>query len=201
MQLFLIIAFAILLDQGSKMFIQSTMHLGDSLPVIWGIFHITFIKNPGAAFGVLANRTSLFVAITVLVVLVILALYRQIPPEWKILRIGLAMLVGGALGNLLDRVRMGTVVDFLDLRFWPIFNLADTFVVVGVILLCWELLRPNPVGNKKRVEGEINGGGISTTICGYRECGKSPGCFYQPANTPPEPQPCTGTDCRRKGHG
>ncbi|MHB1419636.1 MAG: signal peptidase II [Bacillota bacterium] len=142
LQLILIIAGVVLLDQGSKLVIQSIMRSGESLPVIWGIFHITFIRNTGAAFGVLANRTNLFVAVTILVVLIILVFYRYVSPEWKLLRIGLAMLVGGALGNMLDRIRMGSVVDFLDFRVWPVFNVADSFVVIGVILLCWELLRP-----------------------------------------------------------
>ncbi len=130
------------IDQLSKYIIRTTFQPNESLPVIKSIFHLTYIHNPGAAFGILAYKTPVFVGVTLLVVLIILAAYHYLTPERVYLRLALAMMLGGALGNLLDRLRFGYVIDFLDFRIWPVFNLADMAIVGGVILLCWELLGP-----------------------------------------------------------
>ncbi len=122
----------ILLDQISKFLIENSMELGDSLPVIEGIFHITYILNPGAAFGILENQRLFFILIATIMILMTGYIYPRIPQKSKMLRLGVGMLFGGAVGNLIDRIRTGLVVDFFDFKIWPIFNIADIFIVVGV---------------------------------------------------------------------
>ncbi|WIW71820.1 signal peptidase II [Anaerosinus gibii] len=122
----------ILLDQISKFLIENSMELGDSLPVIEGIFHITYILNPGAAFGILENQRLFFILIATIMILMTGYIYPLIPQKSKMLRLGVGMLFGGAVGNLIDRIRTGLVVDFFDFKIWPIFNIADIFIVVGV---------------------------------------------------------------------
>jgi len=114
----------------------------ESLPVIKSVFHITYVNNPGAAFGLLANKTPIFIGVTLVVAVFILLTYNYLPPGRTLLRLALALMLGGAMGNLIDRVRFGYVIDFLDFRVWPVFNLADMAIVTGVVLLCWHILAP-----------------------------------------------------------
>jgi signal peptidase II len=138
----LLVALVLGIDQLSKYIIRANFQPNESLPVINSVFHLTYVNNPGAAFGLLAYKTPVFVTVTLLVAVVILVAYRFLPPDRILLRLALALMLGGALGNLIDRLRFGYVVDFLDFRIWPVFNLADMAIVGGVILLCWELLGP-----------------------------------------------------------
>ncbi len=138
---FFVIAATYAADQLSKAAVQMLMCRGESIPVAPPVFYITYIMNPGAAFGLLANRTPFFIAIGVLLIVAVLVGYRRIPEENVLLRYGLALLLGGALGNLTDRLRYGQVVDFLDFRVWPVFNIADMAIVVGVCLLLWDLIK------------------------------------------------------------
>jgi signal peptidase II len=131
----------IVIDQLTKLAVVSTMSLNQSVPVIPNVFHITYVHNFGAAFGILAHRTGFFILITVAVVLFILFFLRQVPGEHTLLRVALALQLGGALGNLIDRVRFGYVVDFFDFRVWPVFNVADIAIVTGIGLLILDLAR------------------------------------------------------------
>lgn len=131
----------IIIDQLSKYIVLSNMTQLQSIPIIPQVFHLTYIQNPGAAFGVLAHRTSFFIVITILMIIGISIFYFRIERQNYFLRVGLALQVGGAVGNLIDRVRLGKVVDFLDFRVWPIFNLADSAIVIGVALICWEIIK------------------------------------------------------------
>ncbi|MGI6285401.1 signal peptidase II [Neomoorella humiferrea] len=142
MPFLLLVALILGLDQLTKYIVRVNFQPNESLPVINSVFHLTYVNNPGAAFGLFAYKTPVFVAITVLVVAVILIAYRTLPPGSPVMRLALALITGGALGNLIDRLRFGYVVDFLDFRVWPVFNLADVAIVSGVILLCWQLLGP-----------------------------------------------------------
>lgn len=138
----LLIAFGIfVLDQLTKTYIIHTMELGDSIPVIENIFHITYIKNPGAAFGILQHQTGLFIAIAGLLMGAVWYFYPRLPQGYPLLRLAIALQVGGAAGNLLDRVRTGYVTDFFDFRIWPVFNVADIAIVMGVGLLFLEIVR------------------------------------------------------------
>lgn len=124
------------------MLVVRLMTLGESIPVINDVFHLTYLHNPGGAFGILAYRTWFFILVALVVVLLIFGFLRHVrPPGNSWLTAALALQLGGTLGNLLDRIRQGYVIDFLDFRFWPVFNLADTSIVVGVFLLLWQLSR------------------------------------------------------------
>jgi signal peptidase II len=135
-----VIALLVLLaDQAAKLLVVRLMTLGQSIPVIRDVFYLTYVHNPGGAFGILAYRTWFFVVVALAVTALILVFFRRIRPVNSWLTVALAMQLGGTLGNLLDRLRQGYVIDFLDFRFWPVFNLADTSIVVGVFLLLWQL--------------------------------------------------------------
>ncbi|MGE3271305.1 MAG: signal peptidase II [Chloroflexota bacterium] len=113
-----------------------------SVPVIGEYIRLTYVENRGAAFGVLQNQTAFFILVGVIVISVIIASYRYIPePSW-ILNICLGLQMGGAIGNLIDRIQVGYVVDFIDLTFWPVFNIADSAICVGVVGLAWSVLFP-----------------------------------------------------------
>lgn len=132
-------------DQGIKYYIQSHMTLGLSIPVVNQVFHITYILNPGAAFGLLEHQTKLFVAVAFGMLAALLYFYRHIAAGHWLLRLGTGLLAGGAIGNLIDRIKTGYVVDFLDFRIWPVFNSADIAIVTGVGCLIYSMLRyPEP---------------------------------------------------------
>ena len=131
----------LVLDQLSKLLVRRLMWEGESIVVVPRVFHLTYIRNPGAAFGLLAHQTAFFIGIALVVVGAVLFGHRYIPDESRAMRFALGLLAGGALGNLLDRLRFGRVVDFLDFRVWPVFNLADTAIVIGACLLVLEVWR------------------------------------------------------------
>ena len=135
-----IVFFLILADQAIKFLVVSLMELGESIPVFAGIFHITDIENPGAAFGLFANQRLIFIVAGVLVIAAACLMYRRLMSEKAIIRWGVALLLGGAVGNLIDRLRIGGVIDFLDFRIWPVFNIADIGICVGVALLMYALI-------------------------------------------------------------
>ena len=139
--IFLIAMLIFLADQGAKQMIVRTMSLNQSFPVLSNIFHITYVHNYGAAFGILAHRMGFLVVVTVAVVLLMLFFLHNLNGEHKLLRFALALQLGGAVGNLLDRIRLGYVVDFFDFRFWPVFNVADMAIVAGIGLLILDFAR------------------------------------------------------------
>jgi signal peptidase II len=132
------------LDQATKASIMQTMRLHESVPIIPNFFSLTYIRNPGAAFGILATSSTgfrlLFFAFTSLFALVLLGtiFFRLQQDDWMG-QISIAGILGGAVGNLLDRVRLGEVIDFLDFYVngyhWPAFNVADAAISVGVFFL------------------------------------------------------------------
>lgn len=113
-----------------------------SIPILGDIVKLTYVENRGAAFGVLQNQTAFFVLVGVIVISVIIASYRYIPePSW-VLNLCLGMQMGGAIGNLIDRIQVGYVVDFIDLTYWPVFNIADSAICIGVAGLAYSVLFP-----------------------------------------------------------
>lgn len=126
----------VVLDQLSKLGIREAMMLHESIPVVPGVFHITYILNRGAAFGILENQRWLFLAIALLLFAVYGWFRKRIPAHWLV-QAGVGMLLGGALGNAIDRWLQGAVTDFFDFRVWPVFNVADMGIVIGVVLLLW----------------------------------------------------------------
>ena len=138
------------LDQISKMYVISVMTLHSSHPVIDGFFNITYVRNPGAAFGFLANAAPMFRSLFLIVVsaaaiVMILWFLAKNKSAGMFLTFALSLILGGAVGNLLDRIRFGSVVDFLDFYIaswhWPAFNVADSAISVGAVLLIVEMLR------------------------------------------------------------
>jgi len=132
-----------ILDQLVKWLVQTEMDLGETIPVIPHIFHLTYIHNPGAAFGILPHQEWFFLAIVVILFAAYFVMRKKIPQKPVYFPMAVAMLLGGALGNAIDRVRYGSVVDFFDFRIWPIFNVADIFICVGVALIVFYFWRHN----------------------------------------------------------
>ena len=133
----------IIADQMTKYVILRTIGLHATIPVIPGFFHITHVQNPGGAFGFLADqspmvRSVLFLAVSTLAVGLVLWFYHKTPPTHRWLAAGFALIFGGAVGNLVDRGRIGKVVDFLDFFIngwhWPAFNVADSAITVGITI-------------------------------------------------------------------
>ena len=134
----------LLLDQLSKWYIRSTLDLYASIPVIDACFHVTHVRNPGGAFSLFADvgdtwRASFFLIASGLAIGTLLYFVRQVAPRQRWLLFALASVLGGALGNLVDRLTTGMVTDFLDLHWrgyhWPAFNVADSFITTGVVIL------------------------------------------------------------------
>lgn len=135
LRLIVTVTLIVIADQLTKQLIISTMEVGQSIAVINNFFYITYVRNPGAAFGMLPYQTVFFVIVTVVVAALLLYYYRTLPGGYTWLRFGLALQLGGAIGNLIDRVREGYVVDFLNFTVWPpVFNLADSAIVVGIAI-------------------------------------------------------------------
>jgi len=143
--------FVILFDQGSKFFIQSKMKIGESIPIIKGIFHITYIENPRTAFGLFEYQTMFFMVAALISVILAILIYKKIVfKKDSFMYIPLTLVLGGAAGNLIDRVRIdGRVIDFLDFRIWPIFNCADMAIVCGMLILLIHFLFYTKEENKE----------------------------------------------------
>ncbi|MGA1847215.1 signal peptidase II [Deferribacter abyssi] len=148
-RIFIIISFLILiLDQYTKYLIKKNFHLFEIKPIIKGFFNLTYILNPGAAFGFLANlnekyRQLFFVLVTFIAVIIVIYLF--IKENKSILRkISYSLILGGALGNFIDRLFIGKVVDFLDFYIstyhWPAFNVADSSISIGILLLILDMV-------------------------------------------------------------
>jgi signal peptidase II len=126
----------LVLDQVTKALAVAYLRPGASLPLT-GWLQLTYVENRGAAFGLLQDQTALFILVGLIVVGGLIASYRHLPTVSPLLNLGLGLQLGGALGNLIDRVRQGYVVDFVDLSWWPVFNVADAAIVVGVGVLAY----------------------------------------------------------------
>ena len=134
-------ALVVVADRVTKYLVVTNMTEGQSLPVVEGIFHWTYVLNPGAAFGMMAHNRILFLAVGAAVVAAVWYFRRDILAEGPLVRSGAALFLGGALGNLWDRVRTGLVVDFFDFRVWPVFNVADIAICVGAALVVLGIFR------------------------------------------------------------
>jgi signal peptidase II len=137
---------AVAADQATKRLVSSQLALGDSVNVL-GPLDIHHVQNSGIAFGLFSSATSIVIVVTALAVLWMLVFFARSGSRHPALPVGLGLLLGGSVSNLVDRIRLGYVTDFLDLTFWPAFNLADAFIVAGVALLLALLAfadRPGP---------------------------------------------------------
>jgi len=152
----------VILDQISKYIIKSTMQLYESFNVLGSFFKITYIENAGMAFGIQMGNRPIFVILSILAAIIVFVYLLRMPNDQFLFRFSLALIMGGAIGNLIDRLAVGRVVDFLDVEFfdislpsfqflcidfpgyslsrWPVFNVADSAVTCGMILIIWHIL-------------------------------------------------------------
>ena len=136
MLVWLTIAGIWIIDRVLKVLVQGNFHPGESVIIIPKVFHLTYVLNPGAAFGLMPGRSWIFILTAALVMVGIIYAQFKIPREDWLTRLSLGMIGGGALGNLYDRVVIGKVVDYLDFQIWAfVFNFADSAIVVGAGLL------------------------------------------------------------------
>lgn len=129
------------LDQFTKWIVLSHMELGETIPIIPKVFHLTYILNPGAAFGILPHQKWFFLLIVGILYVAFFIGRKRMPEKPLYLPVAVGMLLGGALGNAIDRAVIGSVIDFFDFRIWPIFNVADIFVTVGIGLIAFYFWR------------------------------------------------------------
>lgn len=145
----IVVAVGVVLDQVSKLAIDRSMQLHQSFPVIDGIMNVTYVRNRGAAFSFLSEaswRLPFFVVVTLIACAVIVVALRRMAADQTLGQLAVSMVFAGALGNLIDRIRVGEVVDFIDVYWrqyhWPAFNVADMFICVGVALVLLDMIRP-----------------------------------------------------------
>lgn len=135
----------IIIDQLSKIIIVNNLTNNKSIEVIKSFFYLTYTNNKGAAFSILTGRRILLILVALVVIGVLIYYVRKNKIEGKVNKIALSLVIGGSIGNLIDRILRGAVVDFIDVKIFgynfPIFNLADTFIVIGVFLLIIEMFR------------------------------------------------------------
>ena len=134
------------IDQASKLYINKVMELHSSITVVQNFFNITYMRNKGAAFSFLSNfsyRIPFFILVSLIAIAVIVSVLYKLRPDQKFAAVSLSLILSGALGNLIDRVRLGEVIDFLDAHWyehhWPAFNVADSAICVGVFLLAIDM--------------------------------------------------------------
>lgn len=155
---FIIIAVVVVLDQLTKYLIRTNIDLNVSVPLIDGVFHITYIHNSGAAFSIFQNKTGFLIAMQLIVITAVLIylFVKQKKDHWCLL-VSLSLIAAGGVGNLIDRARNGYVVDFLDIRIWPIFNVADISVCVGCGLLILYMFFIEPKAGRNKKQERTNG--------------------------------------------
>ncbi len=155
---FLILLVVVPLDQLTKFWVRTNMFLGESRPPD-GFFRITYVQNTGASFGIFPDAATFFTAFSTasfVIILVVAVFFRSYikPIDTNLGKLTLGLVSAGTLGNLIDRYTLGYVVDFLDFRFWPVFNVADSAIVAGAILMAYIIL----ISYRS---GEANNGGQS----------------------------------------
>lgn len=143
MQYFLVAFIVLIIDQITKWLVVNNMTIGQSIPLIQDVFYLTSHRNAGAAFGILQGQRLFFIIVTVIVVIGVIYYLLKVKNEKPLMAWSLALVLGGAIGNFIDRLLTGEVVDFFDVKIslgqfyydFPIFNIADSALVIGVGLL------------------------------------------------------------------
>lgn len=147
---YLLMAAIVALDQVTKALVDRWMSLHESRPVVEGLVHLTYVRNRGAAFGLLSDaelpfQSALFSVVSLAALAAIAAYFFRLPDRSRLARLALSLVMGGAVGNLIDRARLGSVIDFVDVfwgpHHWPAFNVADSAISIGVALLVIDMLR------------------------------------------------------------
>jgi len=150
---------AVVADQLTKHIVGRTLGLGESVDIL-GPFSIHHVQNSGIAFGLFASRTGIVILITGIAVGLMLWFFAHSAKRHPVLPVALGLVLGGSIANLIDRVRLGHVTDFLDFVAWPAFNLADTFIVVGVAMLFGALVladRPDRIHGARGGDSALHG--------------------------------------------
>ncbi len=127
------------MDQSSKVLIRRILSPGQSITFL-KFFRIPVVENPGAAFGFLPGYQIIFLITTLVAIIFIIVYYRQLKSHERAVKFALGLELGGAMGNLTDRVFFGRVTDFIDFRIWPVFNVADIAIILGLLLLGWAII-------------------------------------------------------------
>ncbi|MGE5395988.1 MAG: signal peptidase II [Chitinophagales bacterium] len=139
------------LDQLTKYLVRAYMEVNQSIPLIQNILHLSYVRNQGAAFGLFPGLQEILMFSAIVVIIgVLIYIRKQQPPALTVF--SLVLIAAGAAGNLIDRLVFNSVIDFMDFRFWPVFNVADSSLVVGTILLAWLILFPR----KEEHNGQSN---------------------------------------------
>lgn len=155
--IFFIAILVVVFDQVSKLLLSRNLPLNSSIPVIKDFFHLTLVHNTGIAFGALKDNSRIILLVTVVGVgLIIYSMKKDLfTPKLTlnsktllIRKLSIGFILGGAVGNMIDRLRFGYVVDFLDFRIWPVFNLADSCITIGAVILFWNLFISQKASNK-----------------------------------------------------
>jgi signal peptidase II len=131
---------AVAADQATKQIVASQLHLGEEVHVL-GPFTLHHVQNSGIAFGLFSNSTPVVTVLTAIAVAWMVWFFARAGSRHPVLPTALGLLIGGSLSNLADRIRLGHVTDFLDVKYWPAFNLADSFICIGVAILLLTLVR------------------------------------------------------------
>lgn len=135
----LVFASAVLADQGTKAIVTGALSLGEAVEIA-SFFQIHHVRNSGIAFGFFADGTAIVIGLTTVAVGAMVWFFRRSAQRHRLLPVAFGLVLGGSVSNLVDRLRLGNVTDFLDPAYWPAFNLADTFIVVGVATLFWSFV-------------------------------------------------------------
>lgn len=164
---YLLMASIVALDQATKFLVDRFMSLHESRPVIEGLLNLTYVRNRGAAFGLLSDaelpfQSALFSVVSLAALAAIAAYFFRLPDQSRLARLALSLVMGGAIGNLIDRARLGSVIDFVDVfwgpHHWPAFNVADSAISVGVALLVIDMLRAPHEETRGLAESAASGG-------------------------------------------
>ncbi|MCX5677682.1 MAG: signal peptidase II [Candidatus Omnitrophica bacterium] len=139
-RIFLAAGLVFVADRLTKYFIIKSITPGQSIKVIPDVFHITLVFNNGAAFGVLQNCALFFIIFSFAAIALMLLIIYKAHQLDTLLAVSLALILGGAAGNLVDRLKFGYVIDFLDFRIWPVFNIADSCISIGIALIAFSFI-------------------------------------------------------------
>jgi signal peptidase II len=148
----------LLLDQVTKILVRSRMVASESIDLVEGFLAITYVRNTGAAFGLMPGRQSLFIAVAVVVLVAVAVYWYRSRPDVVLVVVALGLVAAGAIGNFIDRMLVGRVTDFIDVLadLFPVFNVADSALIVGVaMLMLWIILAPE--GRPERAEADTGG--------------------------------------------
>lgn len=155
MAYFLLAIVLLALDQGVKYIVKINLEMGHTIPIIENVFHLTHIRNYGAAFSILQGKQLFLSTISIIAIVgILIFIWLERKKAHPLILMALTFILGGGLGNLLDRLLLGYVVDFIDFRVFPIFNMADVFVTCGSVLLIIYLFVADPERHKGKKKDE-----------------------------------------------